>query len=153
MWWKTFTNTGELHSDSSDTQRRSQVIKVLPPCSAPFFSSSSSFLFETSASLKEKRGIAVFEGSGKLMLAAGACTLNVRGDQAWPYTADALYLKIHVELGSGWVLISPLTSMFPHSMGLFIHKAEMMSDRSYSSVKPWCRLNEESFSEIHQSMC
>jgi hypothetical protein len=35
--------------------------------------------------------------------------------------------------------------MFPQSTFLFIHKAEMMPDRSNSSVNPWCRLNKKSF--------
>lgn len=66
---------------------------------------------------------------GCLLRAAGMYTLLV--GQAWPCTLAAL----NVELGSGWVLIFPLTSMFPQSIGVFIHKAGVMSDRSYGSVK------------------
>lgn len=40
--------------------------------------------------------------------------------------------------------------MFPQSISVFIRKAEVMSDRSYSSVKT---LLQESFSKIQQSMC
>lgn len=40
--------------------------------------------------------------------------------------------------------------MFPQSVGVFIHKAEVMSDRSYSTVKT---LLQESFSKVQQSMC
>lgn len=80
----------------------------------------------------------VFGAVGSCLLhAAGMYTLFV--GQAWPCTLAALNSKLPVELGSGWVLIFPLTSMFPQSIGVFIHKAGVMSDRSYSGIKPCCR--------------
>lgn len=85
---------------------------------------------------------------GCLLHAAGMYTLLV--GQAWPCTLAALNSKLPVELGSGWILIFPLTSMFPQSIGVFIHKAGVMSDRSYGGVKT---LLQESFSKIQQSMC
>lgn len=99
--------------------------------------------------LREKRngGVCLGAVGGCLLHAAGTYALSV--GQAWPCSLGALNSKIPGERGSGWVLI-PLTSLFPQSIGVFIHKAKMMSDRSYSSVKT---VLQGSFNKIQQSMC
>lgn len=76
----------------------------------------------------------MLEGPWKPLLEVVTCTLLLQGARVVLHVG-------HVGLedtrrAQGCLLIFPLASVFPESTDLFIHKAEMMSGRSYSGVNP-----------------